>query len=86
MSTSLLDTETTVADDAATIPDAIPDKFRDPQTGELRADLLLKSYRALEQKLAGMVALPGDDADDDTRRRFFSALGVPEVPMATRSV
>lgn len=60
--------------------DAVPEKFRDPQTGALRVDLLLKSYRALEQKLAGMVALPGDDADDLSRQRFHRALGVPETP------
>lgn len=60
--------------------DAIPEKFRDPQSGELRVDLLLKSYRALEQKLAGVVAVPGEDADDETRLRFQRALGVPDSP------
>ncbi|WP_341896627.1 hypothetical protein [Ferrovibrio terrae] len=58
----------------------VPEKFRDPQTGALRTDLLLKSYRALEQKLAGMVALPGDDSDEDARLRFHRALGVPDSP------
>ena len=60
--------------------DAVPEKFRDPQSGAIRVDLLVKSYRALEQKLAGMVALPGDDADDDTRLRFHRAMGVPDSP------
>lgn len=60
--------------------DTVPDKFRDPQSGELRADLLLKSYQALEQKMAGMVALPHDESDDDTRQRFHEALGVPKTP------
>lgn len=60
--------------------DAIPEKFRDPQSGELRVDLLLKSYRALEQKLAGMVSVPGEDADDDSRQRFLQAMGVPDSP------
>jgi hypothetical protein len=60
--------------------EAIPEKFRDPRTGDLRVDLLLKSYRALEQKLAGMVALPGDGADDETRQRFLRAMGVPDSP------
>lgn len=60
--------------------DAVPEKFRDPRTGELRTDLLLKSYRALEQKLAGMVGIPGEDADDETLQRFRRALGVPETP------
>jgi hypothetical protein len=60
--------------------DAVPEKFRDPQTGALRVDQLVKSYRALEQKLAGMVAVPGDDSDDDARLRFKRALGVPDSP------
>jgi hypothetical protein len=60
--------------------DAVPEKFRDPRTGEIRVDLLVKSYRALEQKLAGMVAVPGDDSDDDSRLRFHRALGVPDSP------
>lgn len=60
--------------------DAVPEKFRDPQTGAIRVDLLVKSYRALEQKLAGMVALPGADTDDDTRLRFHRAMGVPDSP------
>lgn len=81
MTANLLDADT--ADTAAAAPaaaEAIPDKFRDPQTGALRTDLLLKSYRALEQKLAAMVAVPDADADDETRRRFLSAMGVPEQP------
>jgi hypothetical protein len=60
--------------------DAVPEKFRDPQTGAIRVDLLVKSYRALEQKLAGMVSVPGDDSDDDARMRFNRALGVPDSP------
>ncbi|MCW0234672.1 MAG: hypothetical protein OJJ21_13810 [Ferrovibrio sp.] len=76
MTANLLDAET--HDDAGI--DAVPEKFRDPQTGALRTDLLLKSYRALEQKLAGMVVLPGDDGDEDARLRFHRALGVPDSP------
>jgi hypothetical protein len=75
-------TQTLLSDaaDAANGFDDVPEKFRDPQTGALRADLLLKSYRALEAKLAGMVAIPGADADDESHRRFRQALGVPERP------
>lgn len=76
MTTTLLSSAAAPADDF----DTIPDKFRDPESGELRADLLLKSYRALEQKLAGMVAVPGEDADDEMRQRFREALGVPKTP------
>ena len=57
-----------------------PQKFRDPETGALRTDAMLKSYRELEHKLARMVEVPGDDADDDTRVRFRRALGVPDRP------
>lgn len=60
--------------------DQIPDKFRDPETGALRADLLLRSYQALEQRLAGQAVVPGADADDATRQRFLRALGVPDSP------
>ena len=58
----------------------IPDKFRDPETGEVRLDLLLKSYGELERKLAGMVAIPADGAPSEERARFHRALGVPEAP------
>ncbi len=79
MSANLLDAET--PETAGGVPEFadVPEKFRDPQTGALRADLLLKSYRALEQKLAGMIALPGND-DEESRRRFHRALGVPDSP------
>jgi len=85
MTATLLDSDITAADDGTdampdTAPDVVPEKFRDPRTGALRADLLLKSYRALEQKLAGMVAIPGADTDADSRLRFLRALGVPDSP------
>lgn len=41
----------------------IPEKFRDPQTGALRADALLQSYAALEQKLSTMPRPPASAAD-----------------------
>lgn len=75
MTTNLLD-ESAIADDGV---DSVPEKFRDPRTGELRTDLLLKSYRALEQKLAGQISVPGDADDDETWQRFHRALGVPET-------
>lgn len=58
----------------------IPAKFRDPETGGLRADALLRSYLELERKLAAMVAVPGETADAETVARFRQALGVPERP------
>jgi len=59
---------------------AVPEKFRDPETGEIRVDALLKSYLELERKLAGMIALPGPDMADADRRRLNAALGVPDGP------
>jgi hypothetical protein len=37
----------------------IPEKFKDPQTGGLRADALLQSYRELEKKLSQSLSAPG---------------------------
>ena len=37
---------------------AIPEKFRDPQTGELRTDALLQSYAELERKLSAQPRPP----------------------------
>ena len=53
----------------------VPEKFLDPQTGELRTDALLKSYMALEKKLSQM----GPSlADPDGRRRALKELGCPD--------
>ena len=58
----------------------VPAKFRDPETGALRPEALLKSYLELERKLAAMVAVPDEAADPETIARFRRALGVPERP------
>lgn len=55
----------------------VPEKFRDPRTGEVRVDALLKSYLDLERKLAAMVPAPRADMPTAERRRLESALGVP---------
>jgi hypothetical protein len=60
-------------------PADVPEKFWDDEAGNIRVDALLKSYRELEKKLSRMVALPGDDADEEERFRFLRALGVPET-------
>ena len=53
----------------------VPEKFLDPQTGELRTDALLKSYIALEKKLSQM----GPSlADPEGRRRALKELGCPD--------
>ncbi|MBM3558277.1 MAG: hypothetical protein FJX47_22270, partial [Alphaproteobacteria bacterium] len=72
MTDNLLDTTAETA--------AIPAKFRDPESGALRLEALLKSYGELERKLARMVEVPGDDADDEAIARFRKAIGVPDAP------
>ena len=36
----------------------IPEKFKDPETGEVKLDLLLKSYRELERRLSNLPQAP----------------------------
>ncbi|MEO5336117.1 MAG: hypothetical protein H7841_04365 [Magnetospirillum sp. WYHS-4] len=43
---------------------AIPPKFRDPTTGQLRAEALIQSYQELERKL-GATGTPRPDVPDD---------------------
>ncbi|WP_240476774.1 capsid assembly protein [Geminicoccus roseus] len=57
----------------------IPEKFRGPD-GQLRADMLLKSYLALERKIGGMLPMPGDPEDRAAQERLFAALGRPADP------
>jgi hypothetical protein len=63
---------------------AVPDKFRDPATGAVRTDALLKSYMELERRLSSGSPAPfweaGQAPDDDTRRKVLRALGVPDAP------
>ncbi len=61
-------------------PEEVPEKFWDAATGSLRTDALLKSYRELERKLGGMVALPAGDDDIEAESRLREALGVPSQP------
>jgi len=58
----------------------IPEKFRDPETGALRVEALLRSYRELEKRLSQRFAPPGPDAPEEERARFRRAIGVPEAP------
>lgn len=58
------------------IPANTPDKFIDPQTGDIRLQALVDSYLAMEKKLSSMVAQPTDD-DMESRDRIFDMLGRP---------
>ena len=59
---------------------AIPAKFRDPASGALRADALLRAYLELEKRMHRMVEIPPDDCSDEQRCAFHRALGVPDSP------
>lgn len=58
----------------------VPEKFRDPTTGALRADALLKSYRELERRLSQRIAPPTPDAAPEEVMRFRQAMDIPEAP------
>ncbi|WP_137179446.1 capsid assembly protein [Roseomonas sp. AR75] len=58
----------------------IPEKFRDPVTGALRVEVLLKSYLELERAMSRRMAAPAEDAPQDERLRWRRAIGVPETP------
>ncbi len=55
---------------------AIPEKFRDPETGEIRVDALLTSYLALEKKLSTMMPCPDTP---EGKSRVLKSLGVPDT-------
>lgn len=58
----------------------IPEKFRDPSTGGLRTEALLRAYQDLERRMHRMIEIPGDDCSDEQRCAFHRALGVPDSP------
>ena len=41
----------------------IPEKFKDPQTGNLKADMLMKSYMELERKMSQKPSTPKSHSD-----------------------
>ncbi|KAA2214354.1 capsid assembly protein [Teichococcus oryzae] len=77
MSENLLDA---AMEPAAPPAEDIPEKFRDAETGRLRVDALLKSYRELEKRLSQRFAAPAADAPEEERIRFRRAIGVPDSP------
>ena len=54
----------------------IPEKFLNTD-GSLNTGALLKSYTELEKKIGSMITVPTSDSDDEVRRKFNSAIGVP---------
>ncbi len=78
MTENLLDTA--MDTDMPARPTDIPEKFWDPDRQELRVDALLKSYRELEKRMSQRLARPGDDADEEERRRWREMLDIPDSP------
>lgn len=58
----------------------IPSKFRDPATGQIRTDALLRAYLDLEKRMGGMVRVPGEASSADELASFRRTLGVPDSP------
>ena len=57
--------------------DNIPEKFLN-QDGTLNSDSLIKSYTELEKKIGTMITVPTENSDEETKRKFNRAIGVPE--------
>ena len=57
--------------------DNIPEKFLN-EDGTLNSDSLIKSYTELEKKIGTMISVPTENSDDDVKRKFHRAIGVPE--------
>lgn len=55
----------------------IPEKFQNSD-GTLNSDALIKSYTELEKKIGTMVSIPNADTDEEGRKKFNRAIGVPE--------
>jgi hypothetical protein len=68
------------ADGAAPRPADVPEKFWDAETGTLRTEALLKSYRELERRLSQRAGPPGQDAAPEDLLRFRQTMGIPDAP------
>lgn len=68
------------APDAPLPETAVPEKFRDPVTGAVRTDALLRAYLDLEKRMHAMVKVPGDEADEAETAAFRRAMGIPDRP------
>lgn len=87
MTQSLLNTQTSAKDETKKsvaadyrpdgLPANLPEKFIDPESGEIRLDALINSYLSMEKKLSKMIPAP---ADEDSKDKVFQALGRPKSP------
>ena len=60
-------------------PDKVPEKFKDPQTGEIRVEALMTSYLEMEKKLSRMMPYPDSPHNKD---KVYQHLGRPKSPEA----
>lgn len=63
-------------------PDDVPEKFWDGETGTIRTEALLRSYRELEKRLSRSVPRPDGDDDVEGVGRLLGLLGRPETAEA----
>jgi hypothetical protein len=73
MTTDITQPTTKTNDPAA----KLPEKFRDPKTGEVRLDALINSYLELEKELSS--SIPAPDTPEG-KARLRAVTGVPETP------
>jgi hypothetical protein len=62
----------------------VPKKFRDPKTGAVNVDALLRSYRELERRLGAEATAAAGSGTVPDRAAALRALGWPETPEAYR--
>lgn len=68
--------------ESATRPDDVPEKFWDTETGTIRTEALLRSYRELEKRLSRSVPRPDGEDDAEGVGRLLGLLGRPETAEA----
>ncbi len=61
-------------------PGEVPEKFWDPERGEIRTEALLKSYAELERRLSRSLPIPEGEEKEAAVARLRRALGWPETP------
>tara|TARA_R100000700_G_C3179475_1_gene156099 strand:+ start:4398 stop:5219 length:822 start_codon:yes stop_codon:yes gene_type:complete len=75
------DTTPTPASEPQSLQDMLPAELKDINAlkdFKTAADLA-KSYVNTKEKIGSMVTIPGDDADGETRAKFYNRIGRPET-------
>lgn len=58
----------------------VPEKFLDPESGEIRVDRLIASYLELERKLSADAGAQQSSINPEDKQSLKQMLGVPETP------